>query len=151
MLKRKKVKSLSRVQLFANSWVVAHQAPPSMGFFQARVLEWIAISFSRGSSHPKDWTRVSPDCKQTLYRLSHQGSILAHLIKCSVSLPGRWDDTITCTVSYRFWDEQVKMDRKIFFPKVLSTKDGELYLRQVIFRTQQHCENDKQLFGRKRL
>ena len=27
--------------------------------FQARILEWIAISFSRGSSQPRDWTRVS--------------------------------------------------------------------------------------------
>ena len=27
-----KVKSLSRVQLFATPWTVAHQAPPSMGF-----------------------------------------------------------------------------------------------------------------------
>ena len=29
------------------------------GIFQARVLEWIAISFSRGSSWPRNWTRVS--------------------------------------------------------------------------------------------
>ena len=29
------------------------------GIFQARVLEWVAISFSRGSSRPKDRTRVS--------------------------------------------------------------------------------------------
>ena len=29
------------------------------GTFQARVLEWIAISFSRGSSRAKNWTRVS--------------------------------------------------------------------------------------------
>ena len=29
------------------------------GFFQARVLEWIAISFSRGSSQPRDQIRVS--------------------------------------------------------------------------------------------
>ena len=29
------------------------------GIFQARVLEWVAISFSRGSSQPKDWTPVS--------------------------------------------------------------------------------------------
>ena len=28
------------------------------GIFQARVLEWVAISFSRGSSQPRDWTRV---------------------------------------------------------------------------------------------
>ena len=29
------------------------------GIFQAMVLEWIAISFSRWSSRPRDWTRVS--------------------------------------------------------------------------------------------
>ena len=29
------------------------------GIFQARVLEWVAISFSRGSSWPSDRTRVS--------------------------------------------------------------------------------------------
>ena len=29
------------------------------GIFQAIVLEWIAISFSRGSSQPRDQTRVS--------------------------------------------------------------------------------------------
>ena len=29
------------------------------GIFQAIVLEWIAISFSRGSSQPRDWTQVS--------------------------------------------------------------------------------------------
>ena len=29
------------------------------GIFQARVLEWVAISFSRGSSQPRDQTQVS--------------------------------------------------------------------------------------------
>ena len=37
------VKSLSRVRLFATPWTVAYQAPLSMGFFQAIVLEWIAM------------------------------------------------------------------------------------------------------------
>ena len=40
-------------------WTVAHQAPLSMGILQARVLEWIAISFSRGYSRPRDRTHVS--------------------------------------------------------------------------------------------
>ena len=40
------MKSLSRVRLLATPWTVAYQAPPSMGFFQARVLEWGAIAFS---------------------------------------------------------------------------------------------------------
>ena len=34
--------------------------------FQARILDWVAISFSRGSSEPRDRTRVS-------YRLSYKG------------------------------------------------------------------------------
>ena len=38
-------------------WTVACQAPLSMP--QARILEWVAISFSRGSSQPRDQTRVS--------------------------------------------------------------------------------------------
>ena len=29
------------------------------GIFQARILEWVAISFSRGTSGPRDWTGVS--------------------------------------------------------------------------------------------
>ena len=29
------------------------------GILQARILEWVAISFSRGSSQLRDWTRVS--------------------------------------------------------------------------------------------
>ena len=36
---------LSRVQLFATPWTVAHQDPVHR-IFQARVLEWVAISFS---------------------------------------------------------------------------------------------------------
>ena len=29
------------------------------GILQARILEWVAIPFSRGSSWPRDWTQVS--------------------------------------------------------------------------------------------
>ena len=36
----------SHVRLLATPWNAAHQAPPSMGFFPARVLEWGAIAFS---------------------------------------------------------------------------------------------------------
>ena len=38
---------------------VAHQSPLSMGILQARILEWVAVPFSRGSSWPNDQTRVS--------------------------------------------------------------------------------------------
>ena len=39
---------LSCVQLFVTPWTVAYQAPPVHGILQARILEWVAISFSRG-------------------------------------------------------------------------------------------------------
>ena len=44
------------------------------GIFQARVLEWIAISFSSGIFLTQESNPGLPHCKQMLYRLSHQGS-----------------------------------------------------------------------------
>ena len=40
------VKSLSRVWLSVTSWTVAYQGSSKHGIFQARVLDWVAISFS---------------------------------------------------------------------------------------------------------
>ena len=34
-------------------WTIVH------GILQARILEWVAFPFSRGSSQPRDWTQVS--------------------------------------------------------------------------------------------
>ena len=42
------------------------------GIFQARILEWEAIPFSRESSQPRDRTRVPCFGKWILYCLSHQ-------------------------------------------------------------------------------
>ena len=41
------------------SRIVARQAPLSMGFFQVRILQWVAIPFSRRSSWSRDQTQVS--------------------------------------------------------------------------------------------
>ena len=53
----------SHVQFFATLWTVAHQASLSMRILQARVLEWVAMPFSRGSSRPRDRTSslMSPE------------------------------------------------------------------------------------------
>ena len=51
-------------------------SPPGFsvdGFSQARILEWVAISFSRGSSQPRDQTHISCIGRYSL-PLSHQGS-----------------------------------------------------------------------------
>ena len=60
----------SHVWLFVTPRTVAHQAPLSMGILQARILEWVAMPSSRGSSQPRDWTHVSQvSCigRQVLY------------------------------------------------------------------------------------
>ena len=45
---KSEVESLSRVQLFVTPWTVACQAS------LARILEWVAMSSSRGSSPPRE-------------------------------------------------------------------------------------------------
>ena len=44
------------------------------GISQARILEQVAISYSKGSSWPRDQTQVSCTGRQVLYHLSHQES-----------------------------------------------------------------------------
>ena len=44
------------------------------GILQARVLEWVAFSFSSGSSQPRDRTQVSHIAGRFFYQLSHQES-----------------------------------------------------------------------------
>ena len=56
--KRLKLKLLSRVQL-CDPMDCSLPGSSIHGIFQARILEWVDISFSRRSSPPRDWTRVS--------------------------------------------------------------------------------------------
>ena len=74
------------------SWTSVH------GVLQARILEWIAISFSRGSSWPRDWTQVSHTAgrcfnlcatreapcikKLTWFFKSHQTWVLLEIVQC---------------------------------------------------------------------
>ena len=46
-----------------------HSLPGSSvhGISQARILEWVAIPFFRGSSRPRDWTCISCIGRQALY------------------------------------------------------------------------------------
>ena len=43
---------VSCVRLFLTLWTVACQTLFSMDYFQAKILEWIAISFSRDLPNP---------------------------------------------------------------------------------------------------
>ena len=50
---------LSHVQLFCNPMDWSPPGSSVHGIFQARIQEWITISFSKGSSWPRDRTHVS--------------------------------------------------------------------------------------------
>ena len=49
-------KLLQSCRLCATLWTAAGQAPLFMGVSQARMLEWVAVPSSRGSSQPRDRT-----------------------------------------------------------------------------------------------
>ena len=53
-----KVKSLSHVQLFADLWTVAYQAPPSMGF--SRQEYWSGLPFPSPGDLPNPGMEPSP-------------------------------------------------------------------------------------------
>ena len=47
---------------------------------QARTLEWVAISFSRGIFPTQGSNPCLPHCRQILYHLSQQGSLQYHVL-----------------------------------------------------------------------
>ena len=59
-VKKKKVKVLAALSCltFCHTMVCSLPGSSVHGIFQAKVLEWVAISFSRGSSWPRDQTQV---------------------------------------------------------------------------------------------
>ena len=92
---------VSPVWLFATPWTVAHQSPLSVEFSQARILEWVAISCSRGSSWPKDCSHlfcISRIDKWILYHLeSYQSNNKLEFSKFSNKF------LIFKTISHIFW------------------------------------------------
>ena len=53
------VLSCSVVSGSVTPWTVACQVPLSMGILWARILEWVAMPSSRGSSQPRIRTQIS--------------------------------------------------------------------------------------------
>ena len=82
----------SYVWLFETPWTVAYQAPLSMGILQARMLEWVAMPSSRGSSLPRDQTQVSRIAGGFFffYRLSHQGKLCAFYLMPKTESKTQW-------------------------------------------------------------
>ena len=58
---------LLHTQLFCNAVDCVLPGSSVQGILQARILEWVAISFSRGSSQPSGLTHISCIGKQILH------------------------------------------------------------------------------------
>ena len=80
---------LSHIWLFATPWTVACQVPLSMEFSRQEILEWVAISFSRGSSQPNALTCVSSSSYISRWILSAM---------CHLGSPGKLSTSVYCTI-----------------------------------------------------
>ena len=94
----------SVTQLCVTLWDPMDCSPPVSfvrGILQARILEWVAISFSRGSPWPRDRTHVSCIGKQILYPCANldrhsklsPASIVLFLVTEPTPLPPRFNMT----------------------------------------------------------
>ena len=74
-------------------------SPPSStvhGILQARILQWVAISFSRGSSRPKDRTQVSHIAGR-------------HFNLCATREALKYKNTVSQKTSYRDTELQIQV------------------------------------------
>ena len=68
----------SSIWLFATWWTVGLPGSSVNGLLQVRILEWVALPSSRGSSQPRDQTcvsYVSYTGRQVFYQEDHLGSL----------------------------------------------------------------------------
>ena len=59
---------------FATPRIVAPPGSSVRGILHARILEWVAMPSSRGSSRPRELNLGLLRCRQILYHLSHLGN-----------------------------------------------------------------------------
>ena len=77
---------LSRcVQLFVSPWTVAHQTPLSMEFSRQEYWSGLPLPFPGDLPDPGIEPEF-PHCRQIVYRLSHQGSLIHYEIITTISL-----------------------------------------------------------------
>ena len=133
-----KVKSLSGVWLFATPWTVCSLSGSSAhGILQARILEWVAISFSRGSSQLRIQP-VSPALQAD--SLSPEPPVKPHLKKESNIFPNvrlwRWrarkqgwmHPGCCCCLKNRWWNQEPREERKRKGPPG-SSSGGSVFTR----------------------
>ena len=127
----------------ATPWTVAHQAPLSMGCSRQEILEWVAISFFRGSARPKDRT-TSPALAGGFF---------------TTETPGKPNGSVESTLIYKLmqhrfphWSVGPGIDSRLFayhLYKALQIKDQFLLKEQLPLsktNTKQPCPRRKGSF-----
>ena len=97
------------------------------GLLQARMLEWLAISYSRGSSRPRDWSWISCiSCigRRVLYHCAWEASSKGSLysvsprtVQISSILPHNPD--IRMCYKYKCFDNQATVSEILLCPKII--------------------------------
>ena len=88
---------------------LARQAPLSMG--KARILEWVFISYSRGSSQPMDWTCVSCIGRRSLCHWATREALLIITMEKMAggsSLKNRLLDTVGKGEGGMIWENSIE-------------------------------------------
>ena len=88
-----KVKSLSRIRLFATPWTAAHQAPPSMGF--SRQEYWSGMPLPSPTRLPQSVSSVAQSCPTLCDPMdcSLPGSLVHGIFQARVL---EWDAIFVC-------------------------------------------------------
>ena len=121
------VQSLSCVHLFCDS---VDSSPPGSsvhGISQARILEWVAISFHRASSQPRDQTCISCVGWQVLY---HWGTWEACISWACQYLSTSWDFVSAhCLFITQWYKHNVYIDSIMFSPWIFHHKHCPMWLK----------------------
>ena len=87
-------KSLQSCPALCNLMDCSPPGTSAHGILQARILEWIAMPSSRGSSQPRDWTLVSCIQAVTLPPGKLKSVIHTYIYPFSFELPSIWVTTV---------------------------------------------------------
>ena len=98
---------------FVTPWTVGPQAPLSIEFPKARILAWVAISFSRGSFQPRDQIHISCIGRQILYHRATREAQIEYYLMLVISSISRW--CFKMMLSFICWCSFILKTRNVNF------------------------------------